>query len=156
MSDVDEQLYQAVERGDVRAASEALGSGASANYIHLRADEDKHFGTMTYRTPVLYVACESKNEEMVDLLLAAGADPNGKHDENAWFGPRDKPCLHAAIPSVTIVRALLEKGADPNVRVWYGEECARETALLDEVHQGHRELIALLKEHGALGIIGQP
>mgnify|MGYP001337490785 CR=1 FL=1 len=114
MSRADESLYQAVRRKDVDYALKALKSGASANYVYI----DK---TPTYTDcfPVLYTACKEKKKELVELLLAHGADPNAEFDQRAVWGSEHEPCLFAALdphrPSVDIVRVLLEGGADPNV-----------------------------------------
>ncbi len=139
MSEVDERLYQAVEQNDLSVASEALENGASANYIHREGD------SRTYDTceAVLYVACKMRNKELVELLLAGGADPNAEYSENAVWGNSSIPCLYEAIPSIEIVRALLEKGANPNTLVFPYPRTALEAA------SGNQELIDLLKQYGA-------
>lgn len=52
--------------------------------------------------------------------------------------------IAAARGKVDEVRALLEGGADPNVRCEHGV-----TALHDAVGQGHLEIVALLLQNGA-------
>lgn len=145
MSGVDERLYQAVQQNDIRAASEALEDGASANYIHRESDS-----SVSTDVAVLYVACENKNKDLVDLLLAGGADPNAEYSERAVWGSESRPCLLAAIPSIEIVRALLAKGADPNIpSVWREDRNNYRTAL--QAASGNQELIDLLKQYGDVG-----
>ncbi len=142
MSEVDERLYQAVEQNDLRAASKALEDGASANYIHRESER-----SVSTCEAVLYVACKMRNKELVELLLAGGADPNADYSEAAVWGNASIPCLYEAIPSIEIVRALLEKGANPNTLVFPYEHSIARTAL--EAASGNQELIDLLKQYGA-------
>ena len=150
MSINDEQLYQAIRRNDVNSALEAIKSGGSANYVHI--DKDPKF---TDCFPVLYAACEEKNKELVELLIAHGAEPNAEFDQRAVWGSEHEPCLFAALksdrPSADIERLLLEGGADPNVpRVWR-EEWNHEVTALDIAgnRANQEELVALLREYGA-------
>jgi len=150
MSRADEQLYQAVRRNDVESALKALKSGASSNYVHVDKDP-----TYTDRFPVLYAACQEKNKELVELLIAHRADPNAEFDQRAVWGSEHEPCLFAALkaerPSVDIVRVLLESGADPNVpRIWR-EESSHEVSAIYIAGISHNgdELIALLRQFGA-------
>ncbi|PKB67191.1 MAG: hypothetical protein BZY81_05260 [SAR202 cluster bacterium Io17-Chloro-G4] len=151
MSGIDERLFQAVRTDDVDAAVAALKSGASANYIHVEEDT-----TVRDRVPVLYAACKKQNKELVELLLAHGADPNAEYDQSATWGSEHEPCLFGALspsgpvkhPSAEIVRALLESGADPNVpRVWR-ENFNNEVFAINRAW-GNQELIALLRAYGA-------
>ncbi|MBQ09947.1 MAG: hypothetical protein CMJ45_00145 [Planctomyces sp.] len=152
MSSADERLYQAVRRKDVDSASKALQNGASANYVHI----DKK-STYTDCFPVLYAACQEKNKELVELLLAHGADPNAEFDQSAVWGSEHEPCLFAALnpqrPSADIVRVLLKGGADPNLpRVWR-EEWSHEVSAtyVAGIRRNGEELLALLREYGARG-----
>ena len=151
MSGIGERLYQAVQRNDFNSALKALESGASANYVHV--DEVRVARTSV---PVLYEACENQNINLVELLLAHGADPNAEFDQSASWGSEHEPCLFGALspsgpvkhPSVEIVRALLEGGADPNIpRVWR-KNFNNEVFAIDRA-RGNQELIALLKKYGA-------
>jgi hypothetical protein len=143
MSSVDEQLYEAVLRDDLLAARGALNLGACASYVHT---DEKQW--VRVETAVLFIACEKKNAEMVNLLLAHGANPNGERYEHAVWGSERDPCVFAAIPSEDIVKELLEKGADPNVPRASREDCHTEETALQAV-QGNPELLRLLKQHGA-------
>jgi ankyrin repeat protein len=68
----------------------------------------------------LYLACEMGNGQMVELLLAHGADPN-------MAGPADCTPLHCAIDfrRVKIVKALLEWGADVSVKDGRGRDAGK-------------------------------
>jgi ankyrin repeat protein len=153
MGDVNRELFEAVSRGDVRAAERALLSGASANYTH--AESGPGWDT---QTPVLYVACERRDRAAVELLLAHGAKTDAYQKDRAAWGSEDKPCLIAAFPSVEIVRLLLEKGANPNVSHGWREDCNNESSAL-RIAIGHawekkdgknyEEIVALLTQHGA-------
>ena len=138
----DERLYQAVQQDDVHAALAALEDGASANYVHLEGDS-----AWTESFPVLYVACEKKNRQLVDLLLAQGADANAKYSLRATWGSASTPCLLASLPSIEIVTALLEQGADPSIPGWLEDNRTPQFALPNA--WGNQELNDLLKHYGA-------
>lgn len=152
MSRVDEQLYQAIRRNDVDSASKALQKGASANYVHI--DEDPKY---TDCFPVLYAACQEKNKELVELLIAHGADPNAEFDQRAVWGSEHEPCLFAALKSerssAEIVKVLLEGGADPNIPSVWREEWSHEVSAIyvASIRRNGEEVIALLRQHGARG-----
>lgn len=148
MSQIDEQLYQAVKRNDMDAALEALKSGASAKYMHV--DRDPIGRT---RIPALFAACKEQNIMLVELLLSHGANPNAEYDDSATYGSKHEPCLFAALPSFEIVKALLESGADPNIpSVWredrHNERTVIEAAWGDQAAQDN-ELVLLMKQYGA-------
>ncbi len=139
---LDEQLFQAVERGDVEAARGALEGGADARYV--RVERGDCFRT---ETPVLYLACKRHDRALVELLLAHGADPDASWtDRDSWF--ERHTCLRAAMPSIELVTLLLDKGADPNLPSESGESCPSPTHALDDA-KGNEELTALLRSRGA-------
>jgi hypothetical protein len=147
MGAADEDLYQAVRRGDIGAAAQALMGGADANYVH---EED--FGNCRTRTPVLYLACERHDAAAVQLLLAHGAVTGCYRDERAVWGSDRTPCLIAAFPSSDVVRILLEAGADPNTCRCWREDCNNETTALQAAsgHQGQPQDDALASGGRAL------
>ncbi len=105
MSTPDERLLAAVESGDLEAARRAFDEGANANHSEIRS----------YRcVPVLYTACTRKDRAMVRLLLDRGALANDGDTEQAPWGSDSTPNIYVACPDIEIMRALLEKGADPN------------------------------------------
>ena len=140
--DLNERLFGAVQAGNSEAARGALADGADAAYVkHERGDG---FST---EMPVLFVACVQKSRELVELLLAHGADPNAcRKDDESWH--EKETCLRAAMPSLEVVALLLEKGADPNQPSESGESARIPTHALDDAGQ-NAELTALLVRHGA-------
>src|SRR5262245_2019671 len=69
------------------------------------------------RPQALHVAIETKRRDMFDLLLAAGADPNGRNGEYDLWSPlmlalnRDRPDMRDTLVSrgarIGLVEALL-------------------------------------------------
>jgi ankyrin repeat protein len=141
-NDLDERLFLAVEKGDLESARAALAGGASARYVREESGE-----WFRVQTPVLYLACARKHRDLVELLLAHGADPDACfQDDESWH--QKDTCLRAAMPSLEIVTLLLERGADPNQPSEAGESCRTPTHALQDAAE-HPELAALLKRHGA-------
>jgi ankyrin repeat protein len=137
-------LYGAVKQNNIGAAEEALEKGASANYVYSMEEPPEKT-----RIPVLYLAVKNKNKELVDLLLARGADPNARFYESVMGEMEDIPCLIEAFSSIEILKTLLENGADPNVkyeRKWdyFSEKTAFELA------EGNDEAIDLLRQYANL------
>jgi hypothetical protein len=134
---LDNQLVEAVERQDVLAAQVALVRGASPNA------RDRHtycgcLGCSTPYTPALIRAIGKSDLEMVDLLLAHGADPN--------ISGRDGPPITAVVtkPGLPILRALLDAGAVPDLPDSRGD-----TALIRASYRGDIHSVRLLLERGA-------
>ena len=87
----------------------------------------------------LMLACSYKdNDEMIELLLSKGADPN-------IYGPNgETPLGLAAKYSLPAVQMLVAKGADVNAK--HGEGF---TALRWAQEMGQGEVVKFLKENGA-------
>lgn len=140
--ELDEQLFDAVEAGDLAAARAALAGGARATYVRVRGGD-----SFREETPVLFVACARKDRDLVALLLEHGADPDAsRRDDDSWH--QKDTCLRAAMPSLEIVALLLEQGADPNQPSEAGESCRMPTHALTDAG-ADAELKALLERHGA-------
>jgi ankyrin repeat protein len=90
-------------------------------------------------THPLLLACSYKdNDEMVQLLLEKGADPN-------IFGPNGETPLGMAVRrSFNAVKMLVEKGADVNAKHEKGE-----TALWWAIKMEEKEVAEYLRENGA-------
>lgn len=145
MRKVDEQLFQAVRNDKFSEAEKVLLNGASANCI----EESKNQHTRSI-TPVLYVACKNKNENLVRLLLEHGADPNEYYKEYHPWGWEKEPCFHGAFPSVSITRLLLENGADPALSASWGEDCFNVVSTLEAAKnqsRNDRQLVELIKQY---------
>ena len=64
ISKADRDLYESVKiRNDAAGVQQALRNGANVN------------GTMHFAWPILMFACNQGNDEIVGILLDAGADP---------------------------------------------------------------------------------
>jgi ankyrin repeat protein len=89
----------------------------------------------------LHLAAFFGKDDAVRLLLASGAEPNGRG--TGWM---TGTALHSAASGLHIesVRALLDAGADPNARQSGGW-----TALHAAAHGGEAELTAILLAAGA-------
>lgn len=92
--DADGRLADAVRRGDLAAAQEALDEGA-------------------FPDPFLFPACEGRQLEIVTLLLERGADPRAGESEDSPMEYRWRSCLWAAAPDIKLMAALLKAGAQP-------------------------------------------
>ncbi|MCJ1387554.1 hypothetical protein MMC18_000397 [Xylographa bjoerkii] len=85
----------------------------------------------------------SKNNlQMIEFLLAAGADPNARSSDENGSGPLQ---LAVRVGSTSVVRVLLSNGADVNQQNDDGW-----TALHEAAKEGHVELVRqLIEEHNA-------
>ena len=121
-------LATAVERNDVAIADKLLQS------IEHEAQKGDNCGRY------LPMAAKQRNMEMVNLLLKHGADINN-------YSERDFPPLIYAIKAghVSIARALLAAGADPNVRMGMHDG----TLLHYAIERSNVELVKLLLEYKA-------
>ena len=79
----------------------------------------------------LYEACAKGSSETVRKLLDRGADPNAPHWEKPWptdlepeIYTEDYYCVHQAAvnPDIRILNLLVERGADPNRREYWGRQ----------------------------------
>jgi uncharacterized protein len=102
-------LLFAARVGDVESAKVLLNAGADAN----DAQPDG--------VSALVLAAHSGNGKVAALLLEHGADPNG-------FGS-GYTALHAAVlrGDLTLVKVLLARGANPNLRMTKGTPMRRDT-----------------------------
>jgi ankyrin repeat protein len=137
-------LYSAVERSDLRLAELLIERGAER-------DDD-----------AFYRACEQGDTGFLDLLYAPGLEDLVGHKldfEDAaglqWFLDRGVDvnahhCLHHAIArgrGVTILKMLLDAGADPNLP-WDSWDVGRRPLAL-AARCGHLAAYELLAERGA-------
>ena len=95
-----ETLHKACKKGDIEAVKQHLATGADVNAGGV-------FGTTT----PLYLAAGEGHKEIVELLIAKGANVNTKTDEGSTP-------LHSATANEheNIAELLIEKGADVNAK----------------------------------------
>lgn len=94
---------------------------------------------MNETTPLIEAA-RAGDIPQLDKLLADGANPNQRAGVNDWT-----PLMHAIHKGQKqSVRALLQHGADVNVRNSNGS-----TALIEAAGYGYAEIVAMLLEAGA-------
>jgi ankyrin repeat protein len=109
----------AVEAGDLKTVADAIEAGVDVNA-----------GDEFYGNTALVTASRCGHTEIVQRLLAAGADPNMMYAASSGSAP--------------IVAALLAAGAKVNVRDTDGD-----TALSLAVAKGHSGVVEILKHAGA-------
>lgn len=123
---IDDLIY-AVWGFELEKAAQLIDSGVEVNTSD---------GKGTYP---LILACSYKdNDEMIELLLSKGADPN-VHGPNG-----ETPLGLAAKYSLKAVQMLVDKGADVNTKYDGGF-----TALRWAQEMEQSEIIKFLKENGA-------
>jgi hypothetical protein len=103
----------------------------------------------------LPVAAEGADVDCVNILIAAGADPNGEwRGRHPDFGPFAHSPLHMAVrfdrrftnetQAIAVIEALIAAGADIEGRNYY-----RQTPLHLAVVTGHAAIVECLLVHGA-------
>src|SRR5262245_28454881 len=122
----------ATKRGDLEQVRLLLESGADLN------SKDEHGQT------ALMNAAHAGQVELVRLLIEKGAelDITAKYNLSALM-------LSLVAHHTEVAQLLIEAGADLNIqssRNFYG----RKTALFLAEHSGHSEIVALLKQKGAI------
>jgi len=151
-------LVFAAREGDVESAKRLIAAGADVN-------QQTEYGW----TPLL-TAVNNRNYEVARLLIEHGADVN-RVNKGGWtplylatdnrnIEGGDYPVPKADMDHLALIRLLLEKGANPNLRVkdntltrtiftmqWFYEDGA--TPFLRAAQSSDIELMKLLLEHGA-------
>ena len=98
--------------------------------------------------PPLLWACGHGRTEVAEMLLDAGADPNGSSEDGVTA------LLAAAAAGETeIVKLLLKRGADPNGKIGEdggsGEGGVKVTPLFVAANEGNKRMVELLVDAGA-------
>ncbi|MBM3772558.1 MAG: hypothetical protein FJW27_14975 [Acidimicrobiia bacterium] len=137
-------LLFAARQGHVETAKTLLDAGANVN------------DTAASGTSALVIAAHSNHGPLAMLLLSRGADPSAA---GAGYS-----ALHAAVlrGNLELVKALLDKGANPNALITHGSPLRRLSADYSIRHQmingsalwlaarlGHLEIARALRAHGA-------
>lgn len=121
--ELNDQLYEAVRKGDVAGVTAALDRGADVN------------ARFRYGTTALFKAAERGNAQITKILLDRGADVKVK---DTFYGAT---AMTWAIDGkhIPVVRLLLEKGADEV-----------EDVLLTGVRENNAELVKIALDRGTL------
>lgn len=131
----DNALIEAVKVGDPEAVRAALAKGANAD-ARDRAVYSNCFGSRRTYNPALVLAVSRRDIEIVDILLAAGANPNTYADEPALVSA-------ATEGDVLIATALLDSAASLGKRNTHNNG-----ALVAAAYRGQYEMVQLLMSHG--------
>ncbi len=128
-------LFVATTRGDLQLVRALLQKGADPNH---KTD----FGHYP-----IHEAAREGNVDILDALVAAGANMNVRISAKGSDGPNQWTALHFAAFSgnVTIAMKLLDGGAEMSPRDFWGR-----TPLYYATQQKHQELAALLIRRGAI------
>lgn len=118
-------LLAAIAQGDLATVKLLLSSGASPN------------ARAWHETPPLVVAARRGHQQILQELIAAGADPNRGFDQLPLPVAAERGHLE-------VVRILLDAGAEVE-----GYEEDEWTALMGAARQGHLPVVQLLIERGA-------
>jgi len=130
---LDEELFEAVKKGDIDKVREILAKGANVN------TRDRHKDSWTYNQTPLHVAAHEGHTYVARLLLEHGAVVNAR-DKYGFT-----PLYYAAGGGhIDIVSILLEHGADVNARDKSGNTPLHYVAML-----GKAVVAKLLLEFGA-------
>src|SRR5215813_9374144 len=121
--ELNDQLYEAVRKGDVAAVKSALDRGADVN------------AKFRYGTTALFKAAERGNAEITKILLDRGVDTKVK---DTFYGAT---AMSWAIDGkhVEVVRLILEKNADEV-----------EDVLLTGVRESNADLLKVALDHGGI------
>ena len=126
-------LHLAASMGDVVGAESLIAAGEDVNTI-------SDVSGNTYSRTALMVASREGHRDIVELLLANGAN---LHTE--WFSDQTALGFASEEGHVEIVRLLLSNGAATPPEGQRGGE----TAVVLAAQEGHREIVELLLDNGA-------
>ena len=128
-----EELIEAIENGNLKAAQSALRNGAEVNKMGCESPN---------RTPLMIAAYEGK-ANLAKLLVEYGADVNAKDHLG------DTALMWAANSGhLNVVEFLVEHGANVNAAA-IGPIYAGSTALIYASERGHVKVVKFLIKHGA-------
>lgn len=137
-----EPFLKAIKAGDAKTVRALLDRGADPNAREVETTrtslEDGPGGKTISGDTALNLAIDADSLDIVKLLVARGADVNGKGVMGFT------PLISASQRNLKIVDFLLSKGAKPNQQNDYGD-----TAIIFAANNGETEIVATLLKHGA-------
>jgi ankyrin repeat protein len=143
-------LFNAAVGGCKGNAEVLLANGADVNAKNNRNETPLHVAVMEFS--IASFSTMQDRIELVKLLIDRGADVNARdnrqytplHNAVAWGWFKQSPPDHPECKATykAIIQALLEKGADPNIK-----DSSGRTALT--LAEGEPEIIELLLKYGA-------
>lgn len=132
------QLFEAVERGDISSAGQALENQAALNEVRYFRDRPS-CGYGSNMSP-LGVAVLHGNERMAALLLEKGADLE--------IPEYCRPLVLAVLANhPDMVRFLLAKGASPTYRAMQGSKLQRISIMMLAASLNMRDMIELFSQN---------
>lgn len=121
-AEMNEQLFQAVERGEADTVRNLIRDGVNLN----AQDSEGRTGIM--------IATHNNDVETAKILLEAGADVNIQNDM------KDNPFLYAGAEGyLAILKLTIDAGADPTITNRYGG-----TALIPAAEHGYIDVVEVL------------
>jgi len=139
ISNKNEKLIQAAEKGNIQEVQNALTEGAEVNFIKTIKTIKKHSRAYLRNVTALILASEKGYTEIVKLLLDKGADVNVKEIPDGITA-----LMWASQGGYTeIFKLLLEKGADVNAK-----RKDDRTVLWIASWYGHIDIVKLLVDNG--------
>ncbi len=126
-SELEDQLFKAIEKKDIKLIKELVIKGANVN------------GKDVWGSTILISASFQGDIEIVKFLIDKGADINGQ-DKVGWT-PLIWACLYK---NIEIVKYLIDRGAKLNIKDENGK-----TALDLVTDQGFTDIEQILKKNGA-------
>jgi ankyrin repeat protein len=119
----------ACARGDIDTVRSLLAADAGAVHFHAPC-----------KTRPLSCAAQFGRRDIVELLLAAGADPNAQEADGLYTFPLVAAVKHN---DLAMVEMLLAHGANPNAMIE-----AAEVALSEAIGHGNRDMANLIASYG--------
>ena len=130
-------LFEAIKQGNVELLNILIKESArEVNVNHI----------LDCNQTALTRAVDEDKEELAELLIQAGADPNlNPHPQFDYCSPLARAIR---VHNVTMCKLLLKYGSNPNaiIRDRLGKEC---TAIDAAAYRGNLEIVQSLVEHGA-------
>jgi ankyrin repeat protein len=139
-----ETANEIIKKGDLLKIKELLSK--NPRIVQLKRIDPGSEYWAEYVWTLLQEAVSAGQKAIVDLLLAHGADANAVHGQS-----RSLPPLHIAAETgrQDIAESLIKAGADVNLRVTVGSDCAALVPLCLACQRGHYAVAEILIRNGA-------